>query len=252
MLRPGVQLDVFSPEQEEGGARARLGLDPAAFVVVCARRLVPRMGVDGLLDAWAQIDERALPQGSTLLLVGDGPLQAPLAARAACPPLAGRVRMLGRVSDAELLDAYRAANVAVVPSVAFEGFGLVALEAAACGTPSVVSDIGGLPEAISALDPSLVIAPADSRALSARLQEAATGSLPTRASTRAYAERFEWPAVAERHRKLYRQLSGGEPDRRVRVVFVDHVARLSGGQIALLETAPPPDARQRSRDPRRG
>ena len=73
--------------------------------------------------------------------------------------------MLGRVSDAELIDVYRAADVAVVPTLAVEGFGLVVLEAAACGTPSVVSDVGGLPEAAAPLDPSLVVAPADAAAL---------------------------------------------------------------------------------------
>ena len=96
------------------------------------------MGIDVLLDAWGEIAAE-LPAGSTLLIAGDGPLAGALAERAARPPLAGRVRMLGRISDAELIDVYRAADVAVVPTLAVEGFGLVVLEAAACGTPSVVS-----------------------------------------------------------------------------------------------------------------
>ncbi len=84
-----------------------------------------------------------------------------LLARCSRPPLAGRVRVEGRVSDAELVDAYRCADVAVVPTLAVEGFGLVVLEAAACGTPSIVSDVGGLPEAAAALDPSLVVPAGD-------------------------------------------------------------------------------------------
>ena len=238
---PGVALDVFTPGDRTPGdrsrARAQLGIDPSAFVVVCARRLVPRMGIDVLLDTWGELAHE-LPAGSLLLLIGDGPLREALATRAARPPLAGRVRVMGRLTDAELIDAYRCADVAAVPSIAVEGFGLVVLEAAACGTPSVVSDVGGLPEVALPLDPSLVVAPGDAEALGGRLRAAARGALPSRAATRRYAERFEWTAVAERHRALHRRLASGAREERLRVVYLDHVARLSGGEIALLRLLP--------------
>jgi len=112
------------------------------------------------------------------------------------------------------------------------------LEAAACGTPSIVSDVGGLPEVTLPLDRSLVVAPGDSQALGARLVSAAQGVLPPRADTRRYAESFSWPALAERHRELYRRVAGGTRDRRLRVVYLDHVARLSGAEIALLRLLP--------------
>lgn len=233
---PGVALDVFKPG-DRSPARARLGIDEQDFLAVCARRLVPRMGIGGLLDAWAEIAER-LPAGSTLALVGEGPLKDELAERAARAPLRGRVRVLGRVPDSELIDLYRAADVAVVPTIAFEGFGLVVLEAAACGTPSIVSDVGGLPEVTAPLDSSLVVSPGDIDALAARLEQAARGAVPSREATRRYAERFSWPAVAERHRELYRRLVDGRRDERVRVVYLDHIARLSGGEIALLRLLP--------------
>lgn len=236
VLSAGVALDVFTPG-DRGAARERLGIDPDAFVVVCARRLVPRMGIDVLFDAWGQFADD-LPAGSQLLLVGEGPLHEELAGRAAGAPLAGRVRVLGRLSDADLVDAYRAADVASVPTIAVEGFGLVVLEAAACGTPSIVSDVGGLPEVTRPLDGSLIVAPADSQALGARLVSAAQGVVPTRAHTRRYAESFSWPALAERHRALYRRVATGTHDPRLRVVYLDHVARLSGAEIALLRLLP--------------
>jgi glycosyltransferase involved in cell wall biosynthesis len=229
---PGVALDVFTPG-DRALARERLGLDPTAFVAVCVRRLVPRMGIDGLLDAWGQIAD-ALPGRAELLLVGDGALRESLAERATRPPLAGSVRVLGRVSDKQLVNAYRAADAAVVPSASLEGFGLIVPEAAGCGTPSIVTDAGGLPEATIALDPSLVVPAGDVEALGGRLRAAAAGSLPTRQATRRFAEGYSWARLAERHRSLYEDLLRGERDERVRVVFLDHVARLSGGEIALM------------------
>ena len=236
VLAPGVSLERFTPGDRER-ARARLGVPEGAFVAVCTRRLTPRMGLDVLLDAWGEL-AASLQGDSMLLLIGDGPLRGQLSERAGRPPLAGRVRVLGRVEDAELIDAYRAADVAVVPTVALEGYGLVVLEAAACGTPSVVSDVGGLAEAASELDRSLVVAPGDPDALSRRLLQAAGGQLPDRERTRRFAEEHSWGAVAERHRSLYRGLLAGERDPRLRVVYLDHVARLSGGEIQLSRLLP--------------
>jgi glycosyltransferase involved in cell wall biosynthesis len=236
VIAPGVALDRFTPG-DRPSTRERLGIEPSAFVAICARRQVPRMGIETLLDAWGVLQED-LPSGSTLLLVGDGSSHEQIVRRAAEPSLAGRVQILGRVSDAELIDAYRAADVAIVPSLAFEGFGLVVLEAAGCGTPSIVSDVGGLPEASAGLDRSLVLPPGDTDALRARLHSASLGQLPSRKESRAHAERFDWSAAAERHRRLYRRLARGGVDERMRVVYLDHVARLSGGEIALLRMLP--------------
>lgn len=232
VLTPGAALDRFTPGDRDA-ARERLGIDREAFVAVCARRLVPRMGIEVLMDAWSRVID-TLPAASLLLLVGDGPLREELSARARQRDLSAHVRLTGRIPEQDLIDAYRAADVAVVPSVALEGFGLVVAEAAACGTPSIVSDVGGLPEVTSQLDRSLVVAPADVDALAERINAAARGTLPSRAATRAFAERFSWPRLAARHRELHRRLLDGRRDARLRVVYLDHVARLSGGELALM------------------
>jgi glycosyltransferase involved in cell wall biosynthesis len=229
---PGVALDRFEPG-DRSLAREHFEVPETAFVAICVRRLVPRMGLDILLDAWVRVGDE-LPPGSLLLIVGDGPLRGALEQRASQPPLAGRVRVLGRLSDEDLAEAYRAADVAVVPSVSLEGFGLVVPEAAACGTPSIVSAVGGLPEVVSPLEKSLIVAPGEETALGRRILAAANGELPARTATRDFAESFSWKTLAERHRALYRRLLDGRPDERLRVVYLDHVARLSGGEIALM------------------
>jgi glycosyltransferase involved in cell wall biosynthesis len=228
---PGVDLARFTPGSQTE-ARARFGLEPGAFVAVAVRRLVPRMGIEVLLDSWSEAAGR-LPAGSRLLIAGDGPLRESLAARAPAS-----VRLLGRVSDEDLVELYRAADVGVVPTLEHEGFGLVVIEAAACGTPSVVTAVGGLPEAVAGLDASLAVAPGDAGALGERLVRARRDR-PSRAATRAHAERFAWPVVAERQRAIARAaIRRTGTDDRLKVVYVDHVARMSGGEIAMLRLLP--------------
>lgn len=232
---PGADLERFTPG-ERSRARAALGLREDAFVALSVRRLVTRTGVAELLDAWDEAGED-LPPGATLLVVGDGPLAAQLGQRAEAIGTR-EARLTGPLSDELLLEAYRAADVAVVPTLSHEGFGLVVLEAAACGTPSIVTDVDALPEVAGPLDPSLVVPAGDARAMAARLVAAARGALPSRAAAREYAERFSWSAVAAAHRASYRRVLAGERVPGRRVVYVDHVARLSGGEIALLRLLP--------------
>ena len=238
VVPPGVDLDRFSPG-DRGAARERLRLDADAFVVVSVRRLVPRMGLDVLLDAWARALAE-LPQGVQLLIAGDGSERAALEAQVERLGLEDSVRLLGRISDEDLVDLYRAADLGVVPTRSFEGFGLVVIEAAACGTPTIVTDIGGLPEAVHALDPSLVVAPDDADALAKRITAAARpGGIHSREDTRRFAGGFSWSAAVKRNREV--MAAAIEPDaaqRRMRVVYLDHVAQLSGGEIALLRLLP--------------
>jgi glycosyltransferase involved in cell wall biosynthesis len=228
---PGVDLSRFSPGDRDA-ARERLGVPRDVFVVSCVRRLVPRMGLSELLDAW-----EGLP--GLLLVAGDGELAPELERRIATQKLGQSVRLLGRVSDDDLVDLYRAADLNVVPTLSFEGFGLVVVEAGGCGTPSVVTRVGGLPEAVSGLPENLVVPPGDVAALNQRLREAAAGALPSREIVRAWGLRYNWAEVVAVHRNLYRGTRQVSPaDRRLRVVYLDHVARLSGGEIAMLRLLP--------------
>ncbi|HVS84787.1 MAG TPA: glycosyltransferase [Gaiellaceae bacterium] len=220
VVPPGIDLERFSPGDRRA-ARRRLGLPEEAFVVASLRRLAPRMGLDVLVAAWPEV-RRARPD-ALLVIAGDGPERARLESVAD-----EDVRFLGSLDEERVPDLYRAADVCAVPSRALEGFGLVVAEALACGTPSVVSDVGGLPEAVGSLDPSLVVPAGDGPALAARL----LGPLPDETACRAHAELLSWSRSAERHLELYAEAS------RRRVVFLDHTAKLSGGELALARTLP--------------
>lgn len=229
VLAPGVDLERFGPG-DRAVARAALGVPERAWVGVVVRRLVPRMGIDVQLDAWARLDD----PDRLLLVVGGGVAREDLERRAATLGLGDHVRFLGQVSDEDLVAAYRAADVSVVPSLALEGFGLVVLEALACGTPVVSTDAGGLGEAVEGLDPGLVVPAGHVAALADRLAAARSGAepLPSPEACRAYAERHSWAAVGERHRRLYAEVAAA--DRPVRVVVVDHTAQPSGAELSLL------------------
>jgi glycosyltransferase involved in cell wall biosynthesis len=231
---PGVDFKVFCPGDRKV-ARRELQLEDEDFVGCCARRLVPRMGIDVLLDAWQAAFGRS--HNARLLIAGDGEQYEHLQQEIGERGLAHSVSLLGRVSDEVLLQMYRAADVNVVPTIAVEGFGLIVLEAAACGTPSVVTDAGGLPEAVAGLG-DLVVPASDVGALAARLRRAQVGDIPSREKTRGWVERHSWSRVADDHRRLYARLAESEPDSRLRVVYLDHVAQLSGGELALLRLLP--------------
>ena len=235
---PGVDLKRFSPGDRRF-ARERFGLEADTFVAISVRRLVPRMGFDVLLDAWVQALPD-LPPRARLVIGGDGPLRGEIEERIGRAGLEGSVQLLGRIDDDALVDLYRAADVGIVPTRSFEGFGLVVIEAAACGTPTIVSRMGGLPEAVCALDPSLATAAGDAQALADRIARAARpGGLPSRDATRRFADGYSWKGVVDRNRAVQREASEPNPARRrTRVVYLDHVAQLSGGEIALLRLVP--------------
>lgn len=229
VVPPGVDLERFRPG-DRAAARLRLGLPSDRFVAVAVRRLDARMGLDVLIDAWAQV-QAACP-GAVLVIAGEGRERPRLEqARAALADPSG-VRLAGRVDDDELVELYRAADCSVVPTRSLEGFGLVTLESAACGTPAVVTGVGGLPDGVVGLDPTLVVPAGDARALADRLVAAAGGDLPSPEAARRHAAGFSWDGVARRHLELYAAAS--RP--RLRVAYVGHTAALSGGELALGRT----------------
>jgi glycosyltransferase involved in cell wall biosynthesis len=238
VIAPGVDVERFTPG-DRGAAREALGLGADDFVAVAARRLVPRTGVGVLVDAWARLPDA--PRRSVLVVVGDGPEATSLHARARELGIADRVRFVGSVSDDQLVDAYRAADVSVVPSLELEGFGLVVLEALASGVPVIASDTGGLAPALAPLDPSLLVPPGDVEALAARLARARDEPLhlPDAARCRAEACTHSWATVADRHLSLFRAVAGrhdGAAGRDPRVVYLDHTAQPSGAELSLART----------------
>ncbi len=152
-IPPGVDLDRFSPldSGERVRARADLGLPVEGPLVVGVGRLVPRKGMDVLIDAAGRL--APLFPGLTVAIAGRGRDAERLAGRVA--ELGAPVRLLGGVSDAELPRLVGAADVFAMIcrnrwlGLEREGFGIVFLEAAAAGVPQVAGASGGADEAVA-------------------------------------------------------------------------------------------------------
>jgi len=155
VVAPGVDLQVFT-QRPTAALRRRLALGDAP-VVVFAGRLERLKGAETVIRAMAHlVGDRAQLEPPVLLVIGDdsqngatesrlsGGEQARLVALAGSLGIGGQVRFLGSVDQPALASYLSLAAVCVVPSYS-ESFGLVALEAAACGTPVVAARVGGLP-----------------------------------------------------------------------------------------------------------
>jgi phosphatidyl-myo-inositol dimannoside synthase len=211
VLPPGVDTERFRPltDTERAEARVRFDLDPELPVVLGVSRLVPRKGFDVLLDAAAQ-----LAQPVQVVIGGAGRDRSRLETRARRLGLAARVRFLGRVPDDDLPGLYASADVFAMPcrerwnGLEAEGFGIVFLEAAACGVPGVAGRSGGSHEAVVDGETGYVVAPRDVGALRDALRrvlenEALRARLGAAARDRSVRE-FAYDHLVERLRPLAR------------------------------------------------
>jgi D-inositol-3-phosphate glycosyltransferase len=153
VLSPGVDLDVFNPG-DQAGARVHLGLRADAVVVMFAGRIQPLKAPDVVIRAAAELIRRnpAIRSRLVVPIIG-GPSGTGLGTPHALVDLAAAlgvddvVRFVPPLEQADLANWYRAASLVVVPSYN-ESFGLVAIEAQACGTPVVAARVGGLVTAV--------------------------------------------------------------------------------------------------------
>ena len=198
----GVDLERFRPAEDRGAVRAALCLPGDMRVLFTARRLVPRMGVENLLLA---LEEIVTARPDVLLVVaGRGRLESKLKTLAASRRLTNNVRFVGFVDDDDLVRYYQAADLFVLPTLAFEGFGMVTLEALSCGTPAVGTPIGATPEILARLAPQLLLAGTDPQAIRrgvcAVLEWLSdpTAARELRASCRSYVERnYGWDLAVD-------------------------------------------------------
>ncbi|HUC33465.1 MAG TPA: glycosyltransferase family 4 protein, partial [Ilumatobacteraceae bacterium] len=207
VVPPGVDVDRFTPldDGERAAARAHFGLPVDAELVVSISRLVPRKGFDTAIRAAALL--RSSRPSLVLAISGGGRDERRL--KALADQLHAPVRFLGRVPNDDLPKLYGCADVYAMlcrnrwGGLEQEGFGIVFLEAAACGVPQVAGNSGGAAEAVEDGVSGLVVRkPDDPRAVATAFEQLLDDPAAARrmgAAGRARAVReFSYDVLADR------------------------------------------------------
>jgi glycosyltransferase involved in cell wall biosynthesis len=197
VLRNGVDLAGFVP-RDRLAMREQLGLSADARVLASVGHLIPRKGHELVIQALASLPD------TTLLIVGSGPEELALKALATRLGLEGRVRFLGQLAHHALPAVYSASDVLVLAS-SNEGWANVLLEAMACGTPVVATDVGGSREVVETPEAGLIVARRDVATIAAGVRQL-LAHLPDRDATRRYAERFSWDDTTRGQERIFASL----------------------------------------------
>ncbi|NNC40788.1 MAG: glycosyltransferase [Acidimicrobiia bacterium] len=205
---PGVNHDVFTPGDRRA-RRAELGIDAQVPVVLFVGRVQPLKGIDVVVGAFARIRERH--ENARLVIIGgpSGPQGSveltQVREMVDGAGLAGSVDLHEPVEHQVLARYYQSADVLLVPSRS-ESFGLVAVEAQACGLPVVAANVGGLSYAVADGSSGFLVEgwnPSDYAAAAASiLRDEELASRLSKGGIE-YAEQFSWEATANRFIELY-------------------------------------------------
>ncbi|MBE9007083.1 glycosyltransferase family 4 protein [Fortiea sp. LEGE XX443] len=199
----GVNIHRFQPNLSQQEARQQLGWPDNRQILFTSRRLVSRMGIDKLLQALAIIKPKI--NDVWLAIAGRGYMQDLLQQQAKELGLEDRVKFLGFLPDEQLPIAYQAADLTVMPSQSFEGFGLAIVESLACGTPVLCTPVGGMPEILTQFSPDLITTSTEASAIAEKLENILLGELliPSRQACRQYAvTHYDWSLIAQKVRHV--------------------------------------------------
>jgi len=190
----GLDQARFKP-RDRLAEKARLGIDGAA--ILCVGALIPRKNQALLIEALPQLT------GVSLLLAGKGEMESDYRALARRLGVADRVRFLGNVPHDDLPGLYAAADVMALVSKS-EGLANAWVEALACGTPVIASNVGGAPELIQSSDAGRIVKQ-DAAAIVSATRELLDNPVPPK-RVAAQVAHFSWAANAEKLERFLREI----------------------------------------------
>ncbi len=203
LVAPGwVATARFTPADNRLTARMAMGehwhIDYPVFFTL--RRLQNRMGLETLVDACQLLVQRGLKFRT--LIGGGGPLRESLQERIQSAGLQESVVLLGRLPEEQLADCYAAADCFVLPTIALECFGLIVLEAFACNTPVIASNVAAIPELAAQQGPDWMFEPGDASQLADRMQNFIEQRLKPTVNLRGIALKYDKQSVLEQWERL--------------------------------------------------
>jgi glycosyltransferase involved in cell wall biosynthesis len=193
VVHNGINNEYFYPAQN--------GSRPENSIIVINSADIPLKGLSYLLEAVAEVRKK---QSVKLTVIGEPKKNGIITKLVARLGIGDIVRFTGRIKNEEFADYYSAATIAVVPSL-YEGFGIPALEAMACGVPLITTSGGALPEVVG--DAAMIVPPADPAALTKAITFLFNNSEQRKKLAQAGLERinsvFSWPKAAQEVVEVY-------------------------------------------------
>jgi len=154
VIHGGVDTGRFKPCKDKELLLDKLNIPPDKFLLFTVRNLVPRMGLENLIDAIAIVVKK-MPN-IMLVIAGEGFLKPQLKSKVSSLNLNNHIKFAGFIDDDMLPLYYQASDIFVLPTRELEGFGLVTLEALSCGLPVLGTPVGGTKEILGKLDQDLL------------------------------------------------------------------------------------------------
>lgn len=192
VLRNGVDRTVFAPKDHKK-MREKYGLQRTTLLSV--GNLVELKGHDLIIESLKSLSD------CELIVVGSGELESSLKVLADKLQVSDRVRFMGTLKQAELVDLYSAVDVLVLAS-SREGWANVLLEAMACGTPVAATDVGGTPEVICSEEAGVLIQERSPEGITKAVNIVLRKRID-RIKTQCYAEGFSWDQVVKNQLDVY-------------------------------------------------
>lgn len=208
----GVDLQKFHPrEQDRAALKEDLGIAGHRPVLFTVRRLAHRMGLENLIQAMVLVKQE---HPDVLLLIGgQGHLKEHLQDLVFRFALTGTVKLLGLVPESRLIAYYQAADFFILPTLSLEGFGLIILEALACGCPVLGTPVGNIPYLLNPLSPDLVFPDSSPGAMAVRINSMLSDPEKLQVlrpeGVRYAKAHFQWDYAAAMTEKLFLNLGAG-------------------------------------------
>jgi phosphatidylinositol alpha-1,6-mannosyltransferase len=193
---PGIDAERFHPTDDIHAA-----IDNDRETILVLSRLDPRKGIDKAIRAFARLDR----PDAELVIAGTGRLEQSLRDLAERLEVSESVRFVGFVEDEELPTLYSSVDLFVLPSE-YEGFGIVFMEAMACATPVIGTDVGGIPTAVAEGTTGYLVSKDGVDELAERMEELLS-DVPKRermaTQSRTWATNHSWNEIADQVSRVY-------------------------------------------------
>jgi glycosyltransferase involved in cell wall biosynthesis len=171
IIPAGVDVDKFKPIsiEEKELLRKNLGILKESFILLTARNLVPRMGLDNLILAFNILARKKA--NVKLIIAGGGFLEKRLKLLAKRLNLSDKVIFSGSLSEDILVKYYQVSDLFILPTQFLEGFGIATIEALACGLPVLGTPVGGTIEILGKLDRNTLFSSTEAESMAEEILE---------------------------------------------------------------------------------